>query len=119
MKNWRLKTATTVWIVTAAAVLAVLLASLKGYSIWFQGQNVFTPGPDPTSGFKILSAVISLANALICLFLSLVLFWQKRQEPMALFVSFYVLAYGILFAGPFENPKPLFPGAFSLSIQGF
>ena len=57
---------------------------------------------------------VSLLAALVSLILAGIIFWKKRQDPGALFVSFYLLAYGIIMAGPLEalNGFPsLFPGA--------
>ncbi|HLC02558.1 MAG TPA: hypothetical protein VJK02_05935, partial [Anaerolineales bacterium] len=83
------------WVVVAVLAVGVLLASLTGYSIWLQGESPITPGPDPVSGFNVLGGVTSLAGALISLGLGFLLFLRKRHEPMALFVSFYVMVYGV------------------------
>ena len=103
------------WGVTALLALAVLAASLTGYSVWLRGENPVTPGPDTISGFNVLSGVTSLAGALISLGLGLLLFLRKRHEPMALFVSFYVMTYGVVLSGPLENLTPLFPRATDLA----
>lgn len=104
------------WVVTALLALGVLVASLTGYSVWLRGENPVAVGPEPISGFYVLSGVMSLATALVCLSLGIILFRQKRDEPMALFVSFYVMTYGIVFAGPLENLSPLFPGVADLAV---
>jgi hypothetical protein len=116
-EHWGKRLAYALWIAAAVVAVAVLLGSLKGYSIWFHGRNAFPPAAGQYSVFNILSGLVSLTTALVCLFLSLILFMQKRQEPMALFVSFYVMIYGIVFAGPLENLNPLFPGASAFAIS--
>ena len=103
------------WVVVAVLAVGVLLASLTGYSIWLQGESPITPGPDPVSGFNVLGGVTSLAGTLISLGLGFLLFLRKRHEPMALFVSFYVMVYGVVLAGPLESLTPLFPWAFDLA----
>jgi hypothetical protein len=105
-----------VWILAAILAVVVLLASLTGYSAWLRGESPITPGRDRFSGFNVLSGATSLASALTCLGLALVLFLRKRHEPMALFVSFYLMAYGIVMSGPLENLNPLFPGASDLAV---
>jgi len=105
------------WIMAAVVAVGVLLASLTGYVVWLRGESPLTPGPDPVSGFRILSGVTSLASALICLSLALIVFLRKRHEPMALFVSFYIMAYGITLAGPLENLGPLFPGILDFAFH--
>jgi hypothetical protein len=102
--------------VAAVLAIGVFLASLVGYSVWLRGESAYTPGPDPFSGFNILSGVTSLASALACLGLALLLFLRKRHEPMALYVSFYVMAYGVILSGPLENLNPLIPGASDLAV---
>jgi hypothetical protein len=110
-----MRIAYAVWIVAAVLAVGVLLASLTGYSVWLQGESPVTPGPDPVSGFHVLSGVTSLTSALISLGLGLILFLRKRHEPMALFVSFYVTVYGVVLSGPLENLSPLFPGVLDLA----
>jgi hypothetical protein len=104
-----------VWILAAFLAVAIFLASLTGYSVWLRGENPVTPGPDPISGFHVLSGLTSLVSALTCLGLALLLFLRKRHEPMALFVSFYIMTYGVIMSGPLENLNPLFPGASDLA----
>jgi hypothetical protein len=103
------------WVVAAVLTFGVLLASLTGYSVWFQGESPITPGPDPVSVFNVLGGVTSFACALVSLGLGLLLFLRKRHEPMALFVSFYVMVYGVVLSGPLENLSPLFPAANDLA----
>ena len=103
------------WVVVAVLAVGVLLASLTGYSIWLQGESPITPGPDPVSGFNVLGGVTSLAGTLISLGLGFLLFLRKRHEPMALFVSFYVMVYGVVLSGPLESLTPLFPWVFDLA----
>jgi len=110
-----MKLAQAAWIVAALLALGVLLASLTGYSIWLRGESPITPGPDRVSGFYVLSGLTSLASALLCLGMAFLLFKQKRHDAMALYVSFYVLTYGIVMSGPLENLSPLFPGILDLA----
>jgi hypothetical protein len=110
-RRWSTRIFHAVWILAAILAVAVFLASLTGYSIWLRGENPVTPGPDPISGFHVLSGLTSLVSALTCLGLALVLFLRKRHDPMALFVSFYIMTYGVIMSGPLENLNPLLPGA--------
>jgi hypothetical protein len=104
------------WVVAFAAAAVALLASWRGYMVWFGGQIPLPSGHGPYNPFNILSGLMSLATVLLCLGLALVLFVRKRDEPMALFVSFYLLAYGVLLAGPLENLNEAFPGAAELAV---
>jgi len=115
MRRGGTRIAQAVWIVAAAVAAGVFLASLTGYSVWLRGESPITPGPDRVSGFYVLSGLTSLASALLCLGMAFLLFKQKRHDGMALYVSFYVLAYGIVMSGPLENLSPLFPGIIDLA----
>lgn len=111
-----LRLAHAAWIATAVVALVMLGASAEGYAVWLNGQSGATPGADPVSGWYVLSGIVSLAGSLVSLSLGLLLFLRKRQDRMALFVSFYVLAYGVIMSGPLENLDPIFPGASELAI---
>ena len=116
-KQRGMRIAQAAWVLVAAAAVVILAGSLKGYGTWLRGLMPSSPSSEKYSVFNVLSGLTSLTTALICLFLGLILFRQKRHEPMALFVSFYVMIYGIVFAGPLENLYPLFPGASDLAIS--
>jgi signal transduction histidine kinase len=119
--DWRarwLRLAHVVWIVCALLALLVLLASLPpGYAKLLSGAAFDYPINAPawyTSIMSIAMGAVSLLAALVSLSLAGVIFWKKRHDSGALFVSFYLLAYGIIMAGPLEalNGFPsLFPGA--------
>lgn len=94
------------WIVCAIVALAILVASVPlGYALRFTGAQIGPPVDAPgeyVAAMSIASALASLAAVLTALALAIVLFWRKRDEPMALLVSFYLLGYGIALAGPLE-----------------
>ena len=99
-----------VWVVVAVLAVGVFLASISGYSIAFQGQNPFTPGTAPSSGFFVFSGLALMAMASVSFALAFLLFQRRRHDRMALFVSFYVLIYGVVMAGPLEYLNPLDSG---------
>lgn len=123
-RGWRSATnpwlawAHVVWVASAALGLLIFLIALpRGYALRFSGAAfdfaIDAPGwyisiASVAQGFaSILTATVSLALAGI-------LFWKKRDDPMALFVSLYLLAYGVLLGGPLEALNgfaPLVPGA--------
>jgi signal transduction histidine kinase len=117
---WRtrwLRLAHAAWIGSALLAVLMLLASLPlGYAARLSGLAFDGPVDAPAWYISIMSSAqgaVSLLAALVSLTLAGVIFWKKRQEPGALFVSFYLLAYGIIMAGPLEalNGFPaLFPG---------
>jgi hypothetical protein len=109
------------WAVAAILALGVLLTSIPGYGLaasqgYWAGRPVEAP-----AGFvhalDLAGALASFASALVCLVLSGLLFWRKPSDRMALFVSFYLLVYGIVQAGPLERLEPLVPGVGALATD--
>ena len=94
-----------VWIVAAVLAFAILIAALPHYyaKVLVEAANPLVDGPpefvfmmDFVGTFaSVLAAVVSLAVAVL-------LFWRKARDGMALFLSFFLLAYGALMAGPLE-----------------
>ena len=112
-----LELAHVAWIVCAVVALLMLLASIPlGYASRFSGAGYREPVDAPAWYVAIMSfaqGAVSLLAALVSLALAGIIFWKKRHDPGALFVSFYLLAYGIIIAGPLEALNgfpPLFPG---------
>lgn len=109
------------WWLALAASIALLLLSLPGY---LGALRV----PETSPGFAAwghLSAwfelVFSLSAAVLSLGLAVLLYWKKRNEPMGLFLSYFLLQNGILFCGPIERLTaywlPQFP-YLGLQLQG-
>ena len=116
-----LRGAQVAWVVTAVLALGVLFASIPGYVLAarhgdFVGHATEIPA-GLVSALDWAGALASFASALLCLALAGLLFWRKRGERMALFVSFYLLAYGVILAGPLERLDPLVPGASQLALD--
>jgi hypothetical protein len=109
-----------VWVVTAIFALGVLVASIPGY-VWAASRGIFIGrAVEAPAGLvhvlDLAGALASFAAALVCLILAGLLFWRKPGNRMALFVSFYLLAYGIVMAGPLERLDVLVPGSAALAL---
>jgi signal transduction histidine kinase len=93
------------WIVCAALALLIFLAAIPlGYVQSFSGTfgiPINAPGWY-IAVMSVAQAVVSMLTASVCLALAALLFWKRRQERMTLFVSFFLLVYGIVLAGPLE-----------------
>ena len=90
------------WVLALLASLGVLFAALPGY---------FTEpvAAAPVARFSTLalaatwlSICLSLSAALVSLALAGLLFWKKASDAMALYLSFFLLLYAIIWSGPFE-----------------
>ena len=114
-RRW-LVVAQTAWIGLAALALLILLAGIPlGYAPLLSGAGLYVPIDAPPwyiASVSIAQGSVSLSAALVSLVLAVVVFWKKRGEWVALLVSFYLLAYGIILAGPLEALNgfpPCFP----------
>jgi hypothetical protein len=94
------------WAVAALLALGIYVASLPG--------DVLNVGRNPFSGRGIaapaglvhtvilVTSLILFAAAPVCLGLAGLLVWRKPGDLMVLFVSFYLLLYGIVWVGPLD-----------------
>lgn len=98
----RLALARALWVAVALLAAGLFVASLPGYRSGFILVAHVDAPPEFVSAFQNVSALISIASALLCLTLAVLLFWRKPADGMALFVSFYLLGYGTIMAGPLE-----------------
>jgi hypothetical protein len=90
------------WWAAFIASIALTLAALPGYA-----QNVREL--ELSIGFATLQQTavwlgtfFSVGSAVLCLALALLVFLKRPGEPMALFVSFILLIYGVVLVGPLE-----------------
>jgi hypothetical protein len=65
----------------------------------------------------LLGVVASITAALVCLTLAGVLFWRRSNDWMVMFISSYLLVYGIVLAGPLERLEVFYPGWPTLSVD--
>jgi signal transduction histidine kinase len=116
--NW-LRLARAAWIVLALAALAILLTSLPGYVQEFRGQlaHVAPTSQGPTvTILAALSGLASLASALLSLTLAAIFFRRRFTEPVAAALSFYLLLYAVVMAGPMEVLSAYWYGSTSLTV---
>ena len=118
----RLQVARAAWWVAAAIAAGIFIISLPAYLLNLgQGPPDVVANIEPLARFvfamDVLNALASLAAALLSLVLAAVLFRRKPDDWMALFVSFYLLAHGILLAGPLEELEVFWPGTYQAALQ--
>ncbi len=111
-----LRPARAAWAMGAVVAVGILIISVPGY---VRGLGVNAPVEAPAefvSALKLFSSLASLTSALVSLSLSAALFWRKAEDGMAMFVSFYLLVYGIVWAGPLEALESTLGWSNALSI---
>jgi hypothetical protein len=91
------------WVLTLLASLGVVFAALAG---GFNERAVAGPAAE-TSTLAIVGRWLSggflLSATLVSLALACVLFWKKAIEGMALYLSFFLLPWGIIWSGSLES----------------
>jgi len=93
------------WFALALVAVGVILASLPGYWQWIV-EGTFPQQLASTSALIFtldkIGVLTSIFAALVSLLLAFVLFWRKAYDVMALSLSFFLLAYSFVVAGPIE-----------------
>lgn len=111
------------WILIAIIAASILVISLPGYWSRWQGQFSHSIGfesPPSAKFFAIAGGIASLASALLSIGLSTLIFRRKFSDPVAMLVSYFLLIYGIVMAGPLEHLEFILPGIreFAFLLQG-
>jgi signal transduction histidine kinase len=100
--RWQ-STARKAWYVAAILTLAGFIMAIPGYMQAVpKGFSVieFAANPSPmVLAINVLTALISFAAVALCLYLAFLLFHRRPDDRMALFLSFYLLAFGF-YSGP-------------------
>jgi signal transduction histidine kinase len=122
-----LRIARMAWYPSAALILAIFIISIPGFFTIAKGGVTdprFSSNPSPlVHALTWISVAGSLVTGMVSLFLAGLLFRRRSEDRMALLTSFFLLAYGVIMAGPFEALEPFFPGATNFTqnilIPGF
>jgi hypothetical protein len=124
LRGRRLLLARSAWIVVATLAVSMFVASIPGYvfSVLKLGQTAWMGAPvDAPAGvvfaLNLVGVLASIAAALLCLTLACLLFWRKADDWMVVFISSYLLVYGVVLAGPLETAEAFYPGWPSLAID--
>src|SRR5262249_25083690 len=90
------------WGVTALVALGLFALSLPGYLRPDLLNSPMEAAPAWASIIGYINALGSMAVVLVSLGLAGLLVWRRSHDRMALFTSFFLLAYAIVMAGPLE-----------------
>jgi signal transduction histidine kinase len=100
-----LRRARLAWVGLAFFAAVILVMALPGYALKLNGQlNHVSPASQTTAVmlFGVLSGLVSLASALLSFGLSWMFFRRQFAEPIVAALSFYLLTFAIVMAGPLE-----------------
>lgn len=108
------------WYPCALLALGVYVLSIPGYlSLVYQGPHAekFVVNPTPVyMTLNLFYVLVALVIPLLSYLLSWVIYRHKAGEPMALFLSFFLLVHGTISAGPIELLDYLLPGVARFSV---
>ena len=91
------------WYVLAFVALGIFVASLPAYTLRVANSQmypVYNASPAFVRVISVVDLLASITAAVTSLGLAFVIFQHKPRDPMAMYVSFYLLAYGVVAAGP-------------------
>lgn len=100
--------AVRLWPWFAGSALLIVFISLPGYVLGLgEGPPDMVASRSGSAGFifamDLLNMVVSLLSVALAFALGILLYRRKRDEPMALYLAYYLLIYAIIIAGPLEE----------------
>ncbi len=94
---------TALWATCLLLAVAVLLASVPGYlSAPVRLREIPADVTPAEIAARWLGVAFSIFTAGLSIGLACLLYWKERDRPMAVFLSFYLLLYAVIMAGPME-----------------
>jgi signal transduction histidine kinase len=110
-----MKLARAGWYVCAAIALGIFILAVPALVVaaqeHFFGALAATEPSLLLYAINIASFLTFTAAALISCVLAGVLFLKRPEDRMALFIAYFLLVYGVVFAGPLASFEYLWPGA--------
>lgn len=101
----------TTWYVCAAIAWGNLILSIPVRIMIFGNDLQGSPELPPLLyALNISGILVFTAGALVCLLLAGRLFFRRPKDRMAQFLSFFLLIYGLVVAGPLLFLEPFWPG---------
>lgn len=113
--------ARSAWYPVAGLALVLFLISLPGQYLILEilphsGGMPVEAGSAPYY-INILSGLLSIFAAGLSLALAVILFRNRPDDGMALFLSYYLLAHGVIIAGTLEALEPFVEGIAEISVS--
>jgi hypothetical protein len=105
------------WVVIATLALGLFVASIPAYVLTLGKAAWFGASVGVAFALDLLGVVASITAALVCLTLASVVFWRRSNDWMVMFISSYLLVYGIVLAGPLERLEVFYPGWPTLAVD--
>jgi signal transduction histidine kinase len=98
------------WVILAILAVIILIASIPGYIMLLEARTKLIEfsavSPVWIEVLKIGTIVTTIAAVSLSLFLAWVIFRQKSQERMPVYLSYFLVLYGIAIVGQLETIYP-------------
>jgi signal transduction histidine kinase len=108
------------WILLAFLSIVILFASIPGYLILTEGRTrlieASTVSPFWIEVLKFGSIAASISAGSLSLFLAWLIFRQKSNDKMQVYLMFFLVLYGVVVAGPLEAIYPFSPSLSSINF---
>ena len=112
-----MKIARWFWYLAFGISIVILVGALPGYWTHIKQLDDAAEFSAVQQFATALGLILSIGCALLSVALAALLFAQKPNDAMALFLAFYLLMYGAFLAGPIEMFMPFwFPAAENLGL---
>jgi signal transduction histidine kinase len=111
------------WLAVALAGAAILVTSMPSYGLKMTGQLSHATGEMREVAdanvvvFGVLSGIASLMSVLLSLGLAVTFYLRRFEEPAAAALSFYLLVYAVVMAGPIEGWSLYWTGNMDLALK--
>ena len=118
--GWWMVVARSLWIPTAILAVGILFASIPGYFLPLSedlptGLIEGDIGSLATVGLA-LGRLASIGSSMLSVSLAVLVYWKRRTDRMALLVSYFLLIYGVTFAGPGERLELMLTGGTDVTL---
>ena len=109
-----------IWIPTAILAVGILIASIPGY-LQPLGWDLPPGSSDEQLGSLALASLVfgrlaSIGSSVLSISLAAILYWRRRNDRMALLVSYFLLIFGATFAGPAERLESMLTGRTDVTL---
>lgn len=109
-----------IWIGLVILAMIILIAAIPGYILLLEARSrILESSVVPSIWIDVLKIsiiVASIATTSLSLFLSWIIFRQKWGKRMPVYISFFLVLYGIAVSGQFEAIYPFFPSLSNLEF---
>ena len=115
--NFWLRFFRLIWFLVLLLTLGVIVAAIPGYLGSFGFDRRVVASAEVVTTLQLTGTLASLLAALTSLALAAFIYWRRSYDPMALLVSYFLLLYGAIMAGPLEAVESYRPELSGIAVN--